>query len=37
MMHTIQFKDVDAMILWLVDNNIDGLPVDLTIHLGETV
>jgi hypothetical protein len=36
MKHTISFKTVAEMILWLVDNNIDKLPVDLTIHLGET-
>lgn len=35
MTHTISFKTVAEMILWLVDNDIDKLPVDLTIHLGE--
>jgi hypothetical protein len=35
MNHTIDFKDVNEMILWLVDNNIDDLRVSLTIHIGE--
>ena len=35
MKHTISFKTVAEMILWLVDNDIDQLPVDLTINLGE--
>jgi len=33
MTHTIGFKDVKEMILWLVDNNIDNMKVDLVIHL----
>jgi hypothetical protein len=32
-MHKIQFKSVNEMILWLVDNNIDNMRVDLVIHL----
>jgi len=32
-MHKIQFKSVNEMILWLVDNNIDDMRVDLVIHL----
>jgi hypothetical protein len=36
MSHTIPFKTVAEMILWLIDNDIDKLPVSLTIHLGET-
>jgi hypothetical protein len=36
MNHTIPFKTVAEMILWLVENDIDALPVSLTIHLGET-
>jgi hypothetical protein len=36
MKHTISFKTVAEMILWLVDNEIDQLPVDLTLHLGKT-
>jgi hypothetical protein len=35
MTHTIQFKTVAEMMLWLVQNDIDQLAVDLTIHLGE--
>jgi hypothetical protein len=35
MTHTIKFKSVKEMILWLVENNIDELPVDLVLHLGE--
>jgi len=35
MKHTISFKTVAEMMLWLVQNNIDELQVDLTIHLGE--
>jgi hypothetical protein len=35
MKHTINFKTVAEMMLWLVQNDIDQLPVDLTIHLGE--
>jgi len=33
MTHTISFKNVDEMILWLVDNNLDKMKVDLVIHL----
>jgi len=33
MTHTISFKSVNEMILWLVDNNIDNMKVDLVIHL----
>ena len=36
MNHTIPFKTVAEMILWLVDNDIDELPVSLVLHLGET-
>jgi hypothetical protein len=35
MTHTIKFKTVAEMMLWLVQNDIDQLAVDLTIHLGE--
>jgi hypothetical protein len=35
MTHTIKFKTVHEMILWLVDNDIDELPVSLVLHLGE--
>jgi len=34
MTHTIKFKTVNEMIKWLVDNDIDELPVDLVLHLG---
>jgi hypothetical protein len=33
--HSIQFDDVDAMVLWLLENDVDNTPVTLTIHLGE--
>jgi hypothetical protein len=33
--HEIYFKDADDMILWLVDNDIEDVPVSLIIHLGE--
>jgi len=33
--HTIRFEDVDSMVLWLLENNVDDTPVSLTIHLGE--
>jgi hypothetical protein len=33
--HKIHFEDVDSMVLWLLENNIDDTPVTLTIHLGE--
>lgn len=33
MTHKIEFKNVNEMILWLVDNNIDNMKVDLVIHL----
>jgi hypothetical protein len=33
--HTIRFDDVDSMVLWLLENNVDDAPVSLTIHLGE--
>ena len=36
MNHTIPFKTVAEMILWLVENDIDELPVSLVLHLGET-
>ena len=36
MTHTIQFKTVAEMILWLVDNDVDKIPADLTLHLGKT-
>jgi hypothetical protein len=35
MTHTIPFKTVTEMMQWLIDNNIDELPVSLVIHLGE--
>jgi hypothetical protein len=31
----ISFKTVAEMILWLVDNDIDDMPADLILHLGE--
>lgn len=33
--HSIRFDDVDSMVLWLLDNNVDETPVTLTIHLGD--
>ena len=33
--HSIKFDDVDAMVLWLLENDVDNTPVTLTIHLGE--
>ena len=33
--HKIRFDDVDSMVLWLLDNDLDTTPVTLTIHLGE--
>ena len=33
--HSIYFDDVDSMVLWLLDNDLDTTPVTLTIHLGE--
>jgi hypothetical protein len=33
--HKIRFDDVDAMVLWLLENDVDSSPVTLTIHLGE--
>jgi len=33
--HSIRFDDVDSMVLWLIENDVDGVPVTLTIHLGE--
>jgi hypothetical protein len=35
MTHTIKFSSVKALLLWLADNDINDLPVDLTIHLGD--
>jgi len=35
-MHKIEFKTVKEMILWLVDNNINDMKVDLVIHLEKT-
>ena len=35
MKHTIQFKTATELVKWLLENDIDQLPVDLTIHLGE--
>jgi len=32
--HKIRFDDVDAMVLWLLENDVDSSPVTLTIHLG---
>jgi hypothetical protein len=37
MKHTIKFKTVAEMMLWLVQNNIDELAVDLTLHIPEAV
>jgi len=31
--HRIDFDDVDSMVLWLLENNIDDLPVSLIIKL----
>ena len=37
MNHTIKFKTIHDMLAWIVENKLyDALPVDLTIHLGET-
>jgi len=33
--HKICFDDVDCMVLWLLENDVDDTPVTLTIHLGE--
>jgi len=33
--HSIRFDDVDSMVLWLLENNVDDTPVTLAIHLGE--
>jgi hypothetical protein len=33
--HQIRFDDVDSMVLWLLDNDLDTTPVTLTIHLGK--
>jgi hypothetical protein len=35
MTHTIQFKTAMELLQWLFENNIDELPVALTINLGE--
>jgi hypothetical protein len=35
MKHIIKFSSAKELLLWLIDNNIDELPVDLTLHLGE--
>jgi hypothetical protein len=35
MNHTIEFKTAAELIQWLFENNIDQLPVALTINLGE--
>jgi hypothetical protein len=35
MNHTIQFKTAMELLQWLFENNIDELPVALTIKLGE--
>jgi hypothetical protein len=35
MTHTIQFNTAAELIKWLFENNIDELPVELTIKLGE--
>ena len=32
-MHKIAFDTVNDMIMWLVDNDIDEIRVDLVIHL----
>lgn len=32
--HTIEFKNVYTMLLWLQENNIEQLPVALILHLG---
>ena len=37
MIHTIKFKTIHDMLAWIVENKLyEALPVDLTIHLGET-
>lgn len=33
--HKIEFKNVYTMLQWLQENNIEQLPVSLTLHLGE--
>jgi hypothetical protein len=35
MNHTIEFKTATELVKWLLENNIDELPVSLTIDLGE--
>lgn len=37
MTHTIKFNSAKDLLLWLVDNNIDELAVDLTLHIPEAV
>jgi hypothetical protein len=35
MNHTIKFNSVHEMLLWIVENSIYDVPVDLTLKLGE--
>ena len=35
MNHMIQFKSIHEMLLWIVENSIYDVPVDLTLKLGE--
>jgi len=34
--HDIKFDDVDSMVLWLLENDIDNIPVTLRIHLEQS-
>jgi hypothetical protein len=36
MTHKLEFKTVNDMVMWLVDNDIDDMRVDLIIHLEES-
>lgn len=35
MTHTIKFNSIQEMWKWLIENEIDNMPVDLTLYLGE--
>jgi hypothetical protein len=35
MTHTIKFNSIHEMLLWIVENSIYDVPVDLTLRLGE--
>ena len=35
MTHTIKFNSIHEMLLWIVENHIYDVPVDLTLKLGE--